>query len=357
MGADPRLRFLPTTDGAEVGDLTAAERAAAEGLEVARWAGDAWIAALIELTMGASYVLGGQPERGLEELARTLTAFRDCGDPFGRAAVRLWQALAHHQLHQGQHLAAALDELLGLCEGNGYDYLLTVPTLLGSPDPRRCVPLLLEARGRRIRPAYVARLLALIGLPEIQVHPGYRLQVQTLGAFRAWRGTVEITPREWQRDKARQLFQLLLTERGRWLHRDELVDRLWPDLAPDAGARDFKVALNALNRAVEPGHDQEGPFAFVAREGTAYRLRPESDLWLDATEFEQHCAVGLRGPLTGSAVEETLARLRAALRLYAGDYLPEALYRIGGRDTRTTADTLPARGGPAGRRVNRAQPV
>lgn len=318
--------FCSAAEGECSADLASAERAAAEGVEIARWAGDVWVGALIELTLGASYVLAGQIEGGLDRLDQALTEFRDCGDTFGRAATRLWQGLAHSQFRQRQPLAGVLDDLLGLCETNGYDYLLTEATLLGPPDPRRIVPLLLLARDQRIHPVYVARLLALTGLPAIQVHPGYQLGVQTLGAFRAWRGVAEIAPREWQRDKARQLFQLFLTERGRWLQRDEIVERLWPSLGPDAATRDFKVALNALNRAVEPGHHPDEPFAFVAREGTAYRLRPEADLWLDAEAFEAACETGLRGPLTGSGAEETLGRLRAALRLYTGDYLPEALY-------------------------------
>ncbi len=318
--------FFPVAEGDPAGDLASAERAAREGVEIAHGAGDAWVAALTELTLGASYVLAGQPERGQETLARVLVAFRDCGDTFGRAATRLWQGLAQQQLRQGQHLAAALEDLLALCEANGYDYLLVAPTLHGPPDPRRIIPLLLEARNRRIRPAYVARLLALAGLPDILAHPGYQLRVQTLGAFRVWRGEFELAPREWQRDKARQLFQLFITERGRWLQRDEIVDRLWPSLGPEAAARDFKVALNALNRAAEPGHQPDEPFAFIAREGAAYRLRPEADLWLDAAAFERRCEAGLRGPLTGPGSAETLAHLRAALRLYAGDYLPDALY-------------------------------
>jgi ATP/maltotriose-dependent transcriptional regulator MalT/DNA-binding SARP family transcriptional activator len=308
------------------GNLAFAERAAAEGIEIARWAGDVWVTALTELTLGASYVLAGQYERGLDVLDRALAGFRECGDTFGRAATRLWQGLARYPLRQKQHLAAVLDELLALCETNGYDYLLTAPTLLGPPDQRLLLPLLLHARSLRLRPAYVARLLTLSDLPDIQVHPGYRLGVQTLGAFRAWRGVVEITAREWQRDKARQLFQLLLTERGQWLQRDAIVDRLWPSLSPEAAGRDFKVALNALNRAIEPAHHPDDPFAFVAREGTAYRVRPEADLWLDATEFEAACEAGLHGPLNGDGAAETLSRLRAALRLYTGDYLPEALY-------------------------------
>ncbi len=338
------------------GDLELAAQAAAEGLEVAEEAGDAWIAALITLALGASHVLRGNPEPASEILTRALGAFRECNDTFGRAASRLWLCLAHLDIAQGRGntersgalspFLASAEELLALCETHGYDFLFTRPSLLGPPDVRRLVPLLLAARDRRIRPAYVARLLADLGLPDIEVHPGYQLRVQTLGAFRAWRGDVEVAPREWQRDKARQLFQLLLTDRsgaadpahpaGRWLQREEIVERLWPQLSPEAATRDFKVALNALNRALEPTHAADAPFVFVMREGAAYRLRPEADLWLDATEFAQNCERGLHGP----ADERAIAELRRALRLYAGDYLPEAIYEDWATDERERLLTL-----------------
>jgi len=57
------------------------------------------------------------------------------------------------------------------------------------------------------------------------------------------------------------------------------------------------------------------------REGTAYRLRPEADLWLDCAEFEHTCSAGLK--TEGS---EAVGQLRAALALYQGDYLPDARY-------------------------------
>ncbi|MDQ3928976.1 MAG: bacterial transcriptional activator domain-containing protein, partial [Chloroflexota bacterium] len=153
----------------------------------------------------------------------------------------------------------------------------------------------------------------------------YRLRVHLLGTFRVFRGDVEVEPREWQRDKARQLFQLLLTQRGRWLQRDEVVERLWPNLSPEAALRDFKVALNALNKAIEPGHAADAPFAYIVRDGISYRIRPEADLWLDTEEFERRCQAGHRLLELGET-EEAATNLRAALELYAGNYLPDALY-------------------------------
>ena len=89
--------------------------------------------------------------------------------------------------------------------------------------------------------------------------------------------------------------------------------------------RDFKVALNALNRAIEPARATDAAFAYVVRDGSAYRLRPEADLWLDAAEFRQQCEEGLR-LAAGERAEAAIALLQEGLRLYRGDYLPDALY-------------------------------
>ena len=326
------------------GDLTLAAAAAAEGVEIATESGDVWLLALATLALGASHVLAGEHASALPILGRALGAFRECSDSFGRAAARLWLALAYFELARAagalldvppraggsaqgslRHFVTSAQELLAICETNGYDFLLTRPSLLGPPDERLLVPLLLVARAHTIRPAYVARLLAALGIADIKMHPGYQLRVQMLGAFRVWRGAEEIEPRAWQRDKARQLFQLLLAERSssdNWLQREQIADRLWPQLAPDAAARDFKVALNALVKALEPPAGAARTFYYVEREGTAYRLRPDADLRVDVLEFEAHCKRGLQGPPDDAA----LASLRAAVAIYAGDFVPEALY-------------------------------
>lgn len=307
------------------GDLEAAARAAREGAEVSHWAGDEWIAAMIQLTLGASYVLAERPADGLAILERALDLLRECGDSFGRAAARLWMALAHNDMHQDQYAAACMENLLGLCTAHGYDFLLTRPGFLGPPDPRRTVPLLLAARAHGVHSEYVSRQLATLGLANLQAHPGYQLRVQTLGDFRVWRGTHEVEARAWQRDKARQLFQLLITNRGRWIQRDEVVDVLWPYLSTEAAYRDFKVALNALGKALEPTRVNDAPCTYIVRDVNAYRLRPEADLWLDSAAFTNACAEGTSW-IDADRHERGIAVLRRAIELYVGDYLPDAAY-------------------------------
>ncbi len=305
------------------GDLAAAQRTAAEGGEIARAAGDLWMAALIDLALGASLTLASRAAAALPILTSGLDAMRDCGDRLGQTAARLWLALAQADGGRAEASATHRDEALALAETHGYDFLFTASSLLGPPDSRRLVPLLLAARLTGC--AYAARLLTAQGLTALTVHPGYQLRVQTLGAFRVWRGATEIPAAAWQRDKARQLFGLLITERGRPLGRETLVDRLWPDLAPDAAGRDFKVALNALNKALEPTRAGDAPFAYIIRAGTTYQLRPTADLWLDSTVFEAGCRAGLV-LLDSNSPAAGIALLEDVLALYNGDYLPDVLY-------------------------------
>jgi DNA-binding SARP family transcriptional activator len=107
------------------------------------------------------------------------------------------------------------------------------------------------------------------------------------------------------------------------LQREEIVDILWPDLEPDAVQRDFKVALNALNRALEPDRPPGAEPAYVIRHGTTYGLRPGADIWLDCEEFQSLID---SGDQIQDGSEASADAYQGALDLYKGEYLQEALY-------------------------------
>lgn len=303
------------------GDLRTAQRDAAEAIEVTQSAGDAWLIALIQIALGSSFVFARRDREAMPMLSDAIAGMRSCGDKISQAAARLWLALAHWHLHQRDRALAQLDEALSLAQSDRADYLFTTRTLLGMHDPRAIVPLLLEAKRRGKHTAYIARLLASMGLANITVHPGYQLRVQTFGAFRVWRGAEEISAREWTRKKARQLLQLFITQRGRLIEREEIFESLYRDTSADAAARDFKVALNALNNALEPNRGDAEP-AFIVREESAYGLRAGADVWIDAEEFSQLVARAEK-----SNGDAALDGYRRALALYHDDYLiAEARY-------------------------------
>lgn len=295
------------------GDVAAARRDAAEGIEIAQSTGDAWLVAILHIALGASWVLARRAREAIPALTEAHAAMRACGDTFGQTVARMWLALAH--AHQRERALAHLDDALVLAQMHRYDYLFTTRTLLGMSDARMIVPLLLEARRRGRHTTYVTRLLAAMGLEHVTTHPGYQLRVQTFGAFRVWRGENEIGAREWQRKKARQLLQLFIARRGHMIEREEIFELLYRDGSPEVAARDFKVALNALNHALEPARAEAEP-AFIAREGSAYGLRTDADVWIDADEFAR-----LIARAEAASGEAMLEAYRRALALYHDDFL------------------------------------
>jgi LuxR family transcriptional regulator, maltose regulon positive regulatory protein len=150
------------------------------------------------------------------------------------------------------------------------------------------------------------------------------LHVETLGRFAIWRGDDRLPDTSWGREKARQLFQYLITYRQRYTARERIIDDLWPELDANRADRDFKVALNAMNTALQPDRATRSLSAYIARQGASYGLDPDAPLAVDVDRFEA-------GLMAASQVEaqnrrQAIERYRPVLALYRGDYLPDALY-------------------------------
>ncbi|HEX2357749.1 MAG TPA: AAA family ATPase, partial [Micromonosporaceae bacterium] len=125
------------------------------------------------------------------------------------------------------------------------------------------------------------------------------LRICVLGGFRAEVGGRPVAEDTWRRSGAAALVKLLAVTPGHRMHREQLIDVLWPDLDQAAGARRLTKALHFARRALAAGQ---------------VRLRDdlvslEADvLWVDVDAFE---TAARRGD-----TEEALA-------LYTGDLLPE----------------------------------
>ena len=154
--------------------------------------------------------------------------------------------------------------------------------------------------------------------------PKSELRVQTLGQLAIFRGRERLPENAWGREKARHLFQYFITYRQRLITRERIVAELWPDLEFDRAARDFKVALNALNAALEPDRPPRTLSQYVARQGASYGLNPETPIGLDVAEFESGIAAGSRAERRNR--RQAIELYRPALQLYQGEYLPDLLY-------------------------------
>ena len=295
------------------GNLAEAKRAGEEGLQVARRAGDEWIEGFIQLSLAAALVEHGENTEAIGVIQTARAVLENCGDRFGLMLTRLWAALASGN-------PSELREVCRECERNGYAFLLEKPTLFGPKNPQT-LKLLAELKGTSYKVLPIPTPTPTVPL----------LRINTLGTFRVSRpDSTEIGPRDWQREKARQLFQLLLTHRDKPLAKEQIVDYLWSESEAQAADSSFKVALNALVRALEPERSSRAQSSYIIRSGSgtslAYALSIEPEqVWLDAAEFEQLAVQGARAELAGDE-KIALDFYNQALKLYQGDFLPGCLY-------------------------------
>jgi len=312
------------------GDLVLAQSYAQEAIDFSNQYGDEWVASLTRLTMGASLSLAARFESSMEWLNRSLVGFQECSDHFGSTAAQLWLSFGHFKQKQNTSLERTLTEALSSSRSGDYGFLFIRPSLLGAPDERIFVPLLITAREHDWEKAYASQLLEEMGLENIDLHPGYQLRVQTLGGFQVWRGDEAIPANGWRREKSKQLFQLLLTYRQSPLDRDQICEYLWPEAEPTTAQRNFKITLNTLYQVLEPERDAGSESAYILREGTTYGLRPNADLWLDMEEFSKAVRDARSNP--------TL--LQKAMEFYKGEYLPDTLYETWAAEERERLSAL-----------------
>jgi predicted ATPase len=136
--------------------------------------------------------------------------------------------------------------------------------------------------------------------------PAGDVAIKLLGGFAARRGEELVDPAVWRLRKGRELVKLLALAPGHRLHREQLMDTLWPELDPSAAANNLHQVVHVARRAL-------GADAVELRE-ELLTLRAS----VDVDDFETAAREARRA---GSA-----AAYGAALSLYAGDLLPENRY-------------------------------
>jgi len=305
-------------------DLAHAEKEAAEALDICRSAGDEWLAGFVQIAMGAGMAFTNHDAGAALWIAEAGATFARVGDEYCATVCDMWLAVLALRRRDEKTLRRILDGLFRAVRTHSYEFLFTKRTLFGPPDLGALAPLLVEAARLGIDREHVAWLHSATGLPSVEYHPGYTLHVRTLGRFVLYRGTEEVSGREWQREKARSLLQLLMVNRKRHLHRDQILDALWPGLDTDAASSHFKVVFNAMLNVIEPGRPPRLNSFLVSREGPLYGLNPLSGTWVDADEFES--LVAKAGKLAPFDPQGACDLYRSAISLYHGDFLQECLY-------------------------------
>jgi DNA-binding SARP family transcriptional activator/tetratricopeptide (TPR) repeat protein len=125
-----------------------------------------------------------------------------------------------------------------------------------------------------------------------------------LGRFAVEYAGVAVPQTAWTRRRPVDLLTALALAPGYVLHREEIIDRFWPDKDLDAGANNLYRTMHDVRRLT--GDD------IVTVERGAVRLNEST--WVDVAEFENAVAAGEH------------ARWLAGIELYRGDLLPDDPY-------------------------------
>jgi DNA-binding SARP family transcriptional activator len=122
------------------------------------------------------------------------------------------------------------------------------------------------------------------------------------------------------RPRARALLHLLALRHGRDVHRERLIEDLWPGVDPGAGRRRLQVAVSSVRQALE-GAGLAGT-AILMRRGDGYSLDIPGAA-VDIADFDR-ALVRAAADAGRHDAAAALGHRLAALDIYRGELLPEA---------------------------------
>lgn len=149
-------------------------------------------------------------------------------------------------------------------------------------------------------------------------------QVRVLGGFGVAVDGQPVPTHAWRSRRAADVVKLLAIESGHRLHREQVMELLWPDLPVEAAGANLRKAVHYARRALgDPGA--------IAVDGQVLVLWPDGRLDCDLERFDRAADAALAwGDASACA---------AAAATYGGDVLPDDRYEWWAEERRAKART------------------
>ncbi len=145
------------------------------------------------------------------------------------------------------------------------------------------------------------------------------LQIQMLGQFQVFLEQEQV---QWPTQKSKALFQILLIEPGRFVPTEQILEHLWPKLAPTNAQNNLWVTVSQLRRVLEPGLPARTQSSFIIKQGNGYHFNIESDYSLDLETF----ATLLSSAQSSNNSSKKISFWEKASDLYQGEFLENDPY-------------------------------
>jgi len=104
-----------------------------------------------------------------------------------------------------------------------------------------------------------------------------------------------------------------------------VVDKLWPDLDPEAADTSLRVCLHHLRRLLEPHLGGKSRSRYIQTEGGLIWFSRQPEVSVDLDEFRAELAKGEEAVSSGR-LAEAAAHYESACRLYGGDLVADDPY-------------------------------
>lgn len=148
------------------------------------------------------------------------------------------------------------------------------------------------------------------------------LKIYTLGEFKVkYKGEL-LNPQERTNDKPWLLFKYLITERGKNIHPEIIINELWPDQEFKDPKHTITNLVYRLRKNLLVDGKNEAPFIINCRGRCTFNK--DSNYWLDIEEFTDLCKRA--NIVNEEEPDKSILYYEKAFNMYKGDYLPEIPY-------------------------------
>jgi LuxR family transcriptional regulator, maltose regulon positive regulatory protein len=148
------------------------------------------------------------------------------------------------------------------------------------------------------------------------------LSISFLGKFKLYRGDRKIPLSSWKSSKALMTLKYLAANRQQgYIHKDVLIELLWPEQDPGKTTSRFNMAMSSLRKTLEPDILPKAASLYIDRKNDRYRLFNDDRINVDIEIFSM-----LYSKAKKINIKESLPHYLEAIRIYKGEFLEEDRY-------------------------------
>lgn len=148
------------------------------------------------------------------------------------------------------------------------------------------------------------------------------LNIVLLGQFRLTMGNLPLS--RWKSSKALMILKYLAANRRKgFVHREVLIEMLWPDEDPGKTGSRFNMAMSALRKTLEPDLSPKALSRYIERKKDRYRLFCDTRIIVDTEQFSKMLMLAEKEKVSPL---EKLSGYLEAHSIYQGAFLEEDPY-------------------------------